>query len=149
MVIVGADQLTLAATLDRMGFDAERLVQQVGLAREAVVVTRRRRAGKAPDQLEIAIDLLLGEEAVEVLARELGLSQDRDRAGFPEAFRHLGEAEPEIAAGDAAIARRGALARLLPIEDLDRTSVPRQRDRGREAGIARPHDDDIAAGIDG
>src|SRR6266852_8794425 len=136
MVIVGADQPALPATLDRIGFDTERLVQQVGLAREAVIVTRRRRAGKAPDQLEIAIDLLLGEEAVEVLARELGLGQDRGRAGFAETFRHHGEAEPEIAAGDAAIARRGALARLLPVEDLDRASGARQGDRSREAGIA-------------
>src|SRR6266436_6655099 len=134
MVIVGADQPALPATLNRIGFDTERLVQQVGLAREAVVVTRRRRAGKAPDQLEIAIDLLLGEEAVEVLARELGLGQDRGRASFPEAFRHLGEAKPEIAAGDAAIARRSALARLLPVEDLDRAPGPRQRVRSPGTG---------------
>src|ERR1700730_9914040 len=140
MVIIGADQLALAATLDRIGLDAQRLVQQVGLAREAVVIIRRRRTGKAPDQLEIPIDLLLRAESAEVLARELGLSQYRDRAGFSEAFRHLGEARPEIAAGDAAIARRGALARLLPIEDLDRASGARQGDRSREASIAGPHD---------
>jgi hypothetical protein len=123
-------------------------VQQVGLAREAVIVSRRRRAGEAPDQLEIAIDLFLGEEAVEILARELGLGQDRGRAGLPEAFGHLGKAQPEIAAGDAAIARRGALARLLPVEHLHRASGPRQRDRSREAGIAGPHDDDVASRVD-
>ena len=84
MVIVGTDQFALLATLDRIGFDPERLVQQIGFACEAVIVTRRRRARKSADQFEIAIDLLLGEEAIEVLARELGLGQDRGRADFPK-----------------------------------------------------------------
>ena len=56
MVIVGTDQFALLATLDRIGFDPERLVQQIGFACEAVIVTRRGGPGKAPDQLEITVD---------------------------------------------------------------------------------------------
>ncbi len=124
----------------------KRPVQRLRVACEPVVVARGGGAAEAAGQREIAVDPLLGDEAVEVLARGLRLGQDGGGSILAETLGELGMARAQIAAGDAAVARRRSLARALPVEHLDRAAGAGEPDRGSEPGVAGADDDHVRGG---
>ena len=132
-----------------MGLDPERLAQQVRLAGEPLVLAGLGRAGEAAREPELAVDRLAPDELGQVLARGLGLGLDGVGAGLAEPAHHLPIAGPEVAAGDAAVARRGALAGALAVEDLHAAAGAGKREAGAEPGVAGADDDDVALRLHG
>ena len=144
MIVVRAEVVALLGARHGVGLDAGRRFEHIRLAGEAFVVARRRGPRKATGDRKLALDAFARDELSKILARRLGLEQQRARRRLAELLGELIERGPEIAAGNAAIARRRTLAGAHLVEDLDAAPRPSERDCSGEPGIASPDDHDIA-----
>jgi hypothetical protein len=70
-IIVAAEILALLGAGHGIGLDPEAALEQLGVARKSLVIAGCGGAGETADEGEVAIDLVLGDEAIEVLARRL------------------------------------------------------------------------------
>ena len=104
-VVVGAERVALACAIEREGLDAERAGQQLCLALEPLVLVGAGGAREPSGELEVAVDLLVRDELDKVLARSLGLGLEGNCTRLAEAADQLLKRRPQVAAGDAAIAR--------------------------------------------
>src|SRR5207237_918804 len=116
-------------------------------ASEPLVVARLGRTGKAPREPELAVDRLAPDELGQVLARGLRLGLNGVGTGRAEPADHLSIAGPEVATGDAPVARRCPLARPLAVEDLHLAAGAGKRQPGAEPGVAGADDDDVASSL--
>ena len=69
MVEAGSDDVALLRAGDGVAFDAKGFRQAIGFAGLRFVERRGDGAGEAADHLEVAVDVLVGDEAIQVLAR--------------------------------------------------------------------------------
>src|SRR4051794_30489799 len=129
-----------------IGVDAKRLAQRFRLAGEPLVLAGCARSGEAARQREVAVDALVRDEAIEVLARGLGLRLYRQRPLGTETPRKLGGFGAEITAGNSPIARRRPLPWMLPVEDVRRTAGASESDRRAQAGVSGPDDRNVGGG---
>jgi hypothetical protein len=127
VIELGAQHAGLIVSRHRVCVDAQALAQVLGLARQPVIVGRRRRAGKTARELKVARNLLARDEGGKIFARGLGFVRERERPGLAEFAPQLLVARPQVAAGNATVAGRGPFAGALTIENLHRASGPRQR----------------------
>ncbi len=144
VVEVAADFPVLFGLRDHLGVNMEMFVEAVRLAALGFVVRRAYGAGEASDRLVIAVDIFVGDEGRQTLAGGLAFAVESQRRFQPHGFDHLAEADVDVAAGQAAVARRCAFARPLLVENLHRASGAGEDERRRQAGIAGADDGDVA-----
>ncbi len=133
---------------NRVGLDLELFRQQVGFPGERLVVPLRGSAAEPAGEREVAVDLLAGNEVDKVLARLFGFDLDGRGALLAELAHHVLKARPQIAAGDATVAGRGAFAGAHLVEHLHRPAGPRQRDGRRQPRISGSDHHHVALGRD-
>ena len=79
VVELGSQHAALLGARHGVGLDLRGLAQEVGLARQPLVLAGLGRAGEAAGQPELAVDRLARDEVGQVLARGLGLGLDGGR----------------------------------------------------------------------
>ena len=142
-IVVRSKHRPLIRTGDRISLDAQGSVQHLGLARQLLVVGWRGGSGEPSGKGEIAVDLFLVDKAIEVFACGLGFRDQSGRALLAEALAQFRKAWAEIAAGNSAVAGRGAFAGKLAIEDLNRAAGACKPDGRTQASISGTDDDGI------
>src|SRR5690606_33319962 len=114
-----------------------------GIPGELVVVLRPEGAVETADGLEVTFDAFFSQEVVEECPGFLALALDFHRPVRAEAALERRVIRPDVAAGYASVAGRGAFARHLAVEGDHGSTGARQLESGREAGVAGTHDRDV------
>lgn len=125
VIKVATDFPVLFRLRNHLRLDVQMLVEEVRLATLGFVVRRAHGADEAADPLVIAVDVFGVDERRQALAGDLALAINAKRRLQALGLDHLAEAYADVAAGQAAVAGRGARARVLLVENLYRASGSR------------------------
>jgi hypothetical protein len=106
-------------------------------------------ADDASDRLKVAVDILIMDESGQIGPRRDSLIKKLLRPFGAKPFFQLLCLKPDIAAGNAAITRRGAVSDQALFQDDNMSARPRQREGGRQPGKAASDDGDIGMWLPG